>query len=100
MSETDINIAKKRLIIFQKKAQQIKLKYRNSLFKSNTLVLFENFTKDKQKIFGRDEFSNSVFVKAKDDPKGLLKSVKIVGGNQNTLFGDLDEKSREKDFAA
>ncbi len=100
MSETDINIAKKRLIIFQKKARQIKLKYRNSLLKSNALVLFENFTKDNQKLFGRDEFSNSVFVKAKDNLKGLLKTVKIIGGNQNTLFGDLDEKSSEKDFAA
>ena len=64
------------------------------------MVLFENKTKIKNEFFGRDEYWNPVIVKTKQNLKGKLREVKITGGNQNTLYGEIDEKLKERDFAA
>ena len=100
LTEIDYNVSKKRLTIFQKTAEKIKLKYKKSLFNKTTLVLFENKTKIKNEFFGRDEYWNPVIVKTKQNLKGKLREVKITGGNQNTLYGEIDEKLNERDFAA
>ena len=100
LTEIDYNVSKKRLTIFQKTAEKIKLKYKKSLFNKTTLVLFENKTKIKNEFFGRDEYWNPVIVKTKQNLKGKLREVKITGGNQNTLYGEIDEKLKERDFAA
>ena len=100
LTEIDYNVSKKRLTIFQKTAEKIKLKYKKSLFNKTTLVLFENKTKNKNEFFGRDEYWNPVIVKTKQNLKGKLREVKITGGNQNTLYGEIDEKLKERDFAA
>ena len=100
LTEIDYNLSKKRLTIFQKTAEKIKLKYKKSLFNKTTLVLFENKTKIKNEFFGRDEYWNPVIVKTKQNLKGKLREVKITGGNQNTLYGEIDEKLKERDFAA
>ena len=100
LTELDYNVSKKRLTIFQKTAEKIKLKYKKSLFNKTTLVLFENKTKIKNEFFGRDEYWNPVIVKTKQNLKGKLREVKITGGNQNTLYGEIDEKLKERDFAA
>ena len=54
---------------------------------------------NKDQFFGRDEYSNSVIVKSKENLKGKIEKVKIVDGNQNTLFGEVVSESR-KVFAA
>ena len=100
LTEIDYNVSKKRLTIFQKTAEKIKLKYKKSLFNKTTLVLFENKTKIKNEFFGRDEYWNPVIVKTKQNLKGKLIEVKITGGNQNTLYGEIDVKLKERDFAA
>ena len=100
LTEIDYNLSKKRLTIFQKTAEKIKLKYKKSLFNKTTLVLFENKTKNKNEFFGRDEYWNPVIVKTKQNLKGKLREVKITGGNQNTLYGEIDVKLKERDFAA
>ena len=100
LTEIDYNVSKKRLTIFQKTAEKIKLKYKKSLFNKTTLVLFENRTKIKNEFFGRDEYWNPVIVKTKQNLKGKLREVKITGGNQSTLYGEIDEKLKERDFAA
>ena len=64
------------------------------------MVLFENKLKNKDEFFGRDEYLNSVIVKTKENLKGKIKEVKITGGNQNTLFGEIDQKLNENNFAA
>ena len=93
-------IARERLMIFQKKAQEIKLTYRKTLFNQTSKVLFENKSKDKNQFFGRDEFQNSVIVKTEENLKGKIKDVKIVDGNQNTLFGEIVQSIDKKEFAA
>ena len=93
-------IARERLMIFQKKAQEIKLTYRKTLFNQTSKVLFENKSKDKNQFFGRDEFQNSVIVKTEENLKGKIKDVKIIDGNQNTLFGEIVPSIDKKEFAA
>ena len=93
-------VAKKRLIEFQKVAYEIKMKYRRSLFGKKTQVLFENKSKNKGEYFGRDEYSNSVITKSNKCLKGKIQEIKIIDGNQNTLFGEYDQKINNEDFAA
>ena len=100
LSEINYNISKKRLLTFQNTAKKIKLKYRRNLFQKTALVLFENRLKNKDEFFGRDEYSNSVIVKTKENLKGKIKEVEIKGGNQNTLFGEINKKLGERNFAA
>ena len=100
MQKVDEDISKKRLIIFQKIAEEIKMKYRKNLLGKNRFVLFENKIPNKNQFFGRDEFSNSVIVKSEEDLKGKIKEVHIIDVNQNTLFGEYNIKINEKEFAA
>ena len=94
------SISKERLALFQKEAEKIKLEYKKSLFKKSSSVLFENQIKNEDKFFGRDEFSNPFIVKSNKNIKGKLKNVKIIDGNQNTLFGIIEQKLYKKDYAA
>ena len=92
--------AKERLKKFQKKANEIKMKYKKNLFGTDSQVLFENKVLNKEEYFGKDEFSNSVIVKTSEDLRGKIKKVKIVGGNQNTLFGEILQKYNNRVEAA
>ena len=100
MKKIPFNIAKKRLVIFQKKAEEFKLEYRKKLFNNYSSVLFENKIGDTDEFFGRDEYFNSIIVRSDNDLKGMIKKVKVVDGNQNTLFGEINQKIIQKDFAA
>ncbi len=99
MKPIDESIAKKRLIIFQKIANEIKLNYRKNLLNKKSLVLFENRIGSKNEFFGRDKYLNSVIVKTNENLEGKIKEVKIVSGNQNTLYGEITQK-KETEFAA
>jgi len=100
MAKVDYNVAKERLVIFQRIAEEIKINYRKSLFNKISSVLFENRMKNNLDFFGRDQFSNSIVVKTNKNLKGKIKSVKITGGNQNTLFGEIDDVPEKEIFAA
>ena len=93
-------IAKERLIIFQKAANEIKEKYRDDLVNSTVSVLFENNTRGPDKYFGRDEYFNSVIVQSNEDLTGKIRKVKIDKCNQNTLFGEVVLEDKPKEFAA
>ncbi len=94
------NVSKKRLIIFQKKAEEIKMEYRKTLFNKTVFVLFENKMKLKDAYFGRDEHANSVIVRSTEDINGKVKKVNIIGGNQNSLFGEICPEKKKENFAA
>jgi len=100
LKKIDEILAKERLFIFQKKAEEIKMRYRKNLFNKECFVLFENELKDKTGFFGKDEFSNSVIVKSSENLKGKIKKISITNGNHNTLFGVISKKGNKKDFAA
>ena len=96
----DEKIAKERLAIFQKTANEIKEKYRKGLVNSTAIVLFENNTRGLNKYFGRDEYFNSVIVNSNEDLTGTIQKVKINKCNQNTLFGEIIIEDKRKEFAA
>ncbi|MDA9703315.1 tRNA (N6-isopentenyl adenosine(37)-C2)-methylthiotransferase MiaB [Candidatus Pelagibacter bacterium] len=100
LKKIDEILAKERLNIFQKKAEEVKMRYRKNLFNKECSVLFENELKDKTGFFGKDEFSNSVIVKSSENLIGKIKKVIITNGNHNTLFGAISKKENKKDFAA
>ena len=100
MKKVDKDVSKERLIIFQKAASELKMKFRRELFNKNSLVLFENKTDNKNEYFGRDEFSNSVIVKTNENIVGKLKNIKILTGNQNSLKGEINLNAENKVFAA
>ena len=100
MKKIDLDIAKERLITFQTLAQDIKMNYRKNLFNKKSSVLFENVIGKKMTYFGRDEYLNSVIVRSDENLLGKTKEVKIIDGNQNTLFGELTQNKICKGFAA
>ena len=66
MKNIKTKLAQKRLVIFQKIAEKIKLNYKKKLLNSVVKVLFENKMKnEKNKYFGRDEYQNPVIVYSK-----------------------------------
>ena len=99
MKKVDFTAAKNRLLIFQKTAEKIKMKYRKRLFNKISSILFENKLGKKDEFFGRDEYFNSVIVKSEENLLGRIVKVKIYEGNHNTLFGKI-ENFENKDFAA
>ena len=100
MREIDKDITQERLKIFQKTAEEIKMTYRKNLFNKQSSVMFENKMREKNKFFGRDKFNNSVIVESNENLKGEIRNVFITDGNQNTLFGKINEKVNNKVFAA
>ena len=100
LKKIDEILAKERLSIFQKKAEEVKMRYRKNLSNKECSVLFENKLKDRSGFFGKDEFSNSVIVKSSENLKGKIKKVNITNGNHNTLFGSISKKENKRNFAA
>ncbi|MDA7741856.1 tRNA (N6-isopentenyl adenosine(37)-C2)-methylthiotransferase MiaB [Pelagibacteraceae bacterium] len=100
LNKIDENIAKERLFFFQNLSKKIKTEYRETLLSKTMTVLFENETKEKNKYFGRDEYFNSVIVESNENLINKIKKIKIIKINQNTLFGEIDMQSIQKNFAA
>ncbi len=100
LKQINDSVTKARLIKFQKVADNIKMQYRKKLFNSYAKVLFENKTKGSNKYFGRDEYLNSVIVESDKNLEGIIKNIKIIEGNQNTLYGKIEEPIQNKNFAA
>ncbi len=90
MKILNTKLAQKRLVIFQKIADNIKLNYKKKLLNQAVKVLFENQTsKEKNRYFGRDEYQNPVMVYSKKNIVGLEKKVLIKKFSQHTIFGEL-----------
>ena len=102
MTKVEDKIARERLTIFQNKAREIKINYRQKLFDKKSMVLIENRIGKNDEFFGRDEYSNSVIIKSDKNLSGKIIEVKIRKGNQNTFFGEISHKPKieRKDFAA
>ena len=96
----DERIAKDRLIVFQQAAENIKNSYRKNLTKETVKVLFENKTKSGTSYFGRDEHFNAVIVESEENLTGKIKNVKILKGNQHTLFGEVTSDLSKTNYAA
>jgi len=100
LTKIDQKEAKKRLIEFQKIAEEIKINYRKDLINKTVSVLFENKIKNESKYFGRDEYSNSVIVECEENLIGKIKNVRVLKVNHNTLFGETIFGFNQKNYAA
>ena len=100
MSKINQEDAKNRLIKFQKIAEKIKKNYREQLLNKKVNVLFENKMKNQNRYFGRDEHFNSVIVENEEDLTGKVKNVKILKGNQSTLYGEVIRDISHTNYAA
>ena len=90
MKTLEEKLAKKRLVMFQKIAEKIKLNYKKRLLNKVVKVLFENkMIKEKDKYFGRDEYQNPVIVFSKKNIVGLEKKVFIKKFSKHTIYGEL-----------
>ena len=98
--KVDSELAKSRLIEFQRISENVKTNYRKKLIKKIVKVLFENKMKSGSRYFGRDEHFNSVIVESNKDLTGEIKDIKILRGNQNTLYGELASTIDQTDCAA
>ena len=99
LKKIDEKIAKERLGIFQRAADEVKTKYRKKLVNSTTSVLFENNARDVNKYFGRDKFLNSVVVESTQDLTGKILNISINNFNHNSLFGIISS-NKKRNFAA
>ncbi len=100
LNKIDEKETKKRLIKFQTIAEDIKSKYKKSLINKIAEVLFENKMKTGNRYFGRDEYFNPVIVESKKNLTGMIKNVKILKGNRNTLFGEVVTNENQTNYAA
>tara|TARA_B100000674_G_C37503109_1_gene761327 strand:- start:137 stop:700 length:564 start_codon:yes stop_codon:yes gene_type:complete len=88
-------ICKERLKILQNNLfynQKIKNK---SFEKKYVQVLIENKMKKYDKFFGRNEYMTSVILDGNEDLIGKVVQVFIKESNQNTLYGELNNKKFE-----
>ena len=100
LDKIDEKVSRDRLIEFQHTAENIKTDYRKKLVNKTAKVLFENKMKSENKYFGRDEYFNSVIVESKNNLTGKIKNVKVLKGNQTTLFGEIVPNLNQTDHAA
>jgi tRNA-2-methylthio-N6-dimethylallyladenosine synthase len=100
LKKLDENLAKDRLVIFQNLSTKIKTEYRETLLSKIVPVLFENKTKNVNKYFGRDKYFNSVIVESNVNLIGKIENVQINKVSQNTLYGSINSKLTQKEFAA
>ena len=59
-------------------------------------VLVENEIHGQNKLFGRNEYMNSVIFEGNKNLIGKIVKVKVTKTNQNTLIGELSEKNKFK----
>ena len=90
----DPEVAKKRLIIIQKKLFNNQIGLNKSMENQTIEVLVENKMSKENKLFGRNKYLSSVIFSGEDDLIGNLVKVKINSSNQNTLFGKVEKKMK------
>ena len=86
----------KRLEMVQEILFNNQTKMNKSLENTIQNVLVENRTDNKTKLFGRSEYMTSVLFNGNDDLIGKIVKVKITSSNRNSLFGEVEEHSKQK----
>ena len=92
----DIKKSKERLEFIQKKLFNNQINKNKSLEKTVVNVLVENQMKDRIKLFGRTELMTSVIFDGELENVGEIVEVEVTSSNQNSLFGKIKEKYKQK----
>ena len=92
----DKKISLRRLEKVQKQLFDHQILMNKSLENKEIEVLVENKTKESNKFFGRSEYMTSVIFDGNDEEVGNVVKVKIKNSNQNTLFGESVNNSKQR----
>ena len=92
----DKEISQVRLEKVQKQLFEHQISMNKSLENNEIDVLVENKTNESSKFFGRSEYMTSVIFDGNDQDVGKIVKVKINNSNQNTLFGEYLNKSKQR----
>tara|TARA_B100000700_G_scaffold288745_1_gene345524 strand:+ start:454 stop:1782 length:1329 start_codon:yes stop_codon:yes gene_type:complete len=90
----DYEIAKKRLILIQKKLFNNQIELNKSMEGKKIEVLVENKIAKQNKLFGRNKYLSSVIFNGEEKNIGNLVNVQINNSNQNTLFGEIEKNMK------
>ena len=85
-----------RLEKIQRQLFDNQIEMNKSLENKEINVLVENKTLEGNKYFGRSEYMTSVILDGSDTDIGNIVKVKINNSNQNTLFGEVIDKSEQR----
>ena len=89
----DKEIAKERLIKIQEYLFKFQINMNQSFINKSIDVLVENKIQGQDKLFGRNQYMNSVIFKGNSNLIGKNINVKIEKANQNSLFGKIEKNN-------
>ena len=89
----DKEISKERLVNIQKYLFHYQLEMNKSFENKSIEVLVENKLDNQDKLFGRNNYLNSVIFKGNKENIGKIVKVKIESSNQNSLFGNIENNN-------
>ena len=92
----DNELSKERLNEIQKNLFNYQIKKNRSFEGKSVEVLVENRMQNQFKLFGRNEFNNSVIFAGNENNIGKIIKVKIENTNQNSLFGKIKNNKAMK----
>ena len=90
----DIRVAKERLVEIQNYLFKFQLKINESFVNKSIDVLVENELIGQKKLFGRNQYMNSVIFEGNKNLIGKNINIKIKHVNQNSLFGKIEKNNK------
>jgi len=93
LNPIDKETAKKRLIKIQDYLFKFQINMNESFINKSIEVLVENKMNGQEKLFGRNEYMNSVIFEGNPDLIGKNTNIKIEKVNQNSLFGKIEKNN-------
>ena len=93
LDEIDKEIAKERLLKIQEYLFKFQLNKNKSFIDKSIDVLVENKLDGQKKLFGRNQYMNSVIFDGNKNLIGKNLNIKIKNVNQNSLFGEIEKNN-------
>ncbi len=93
LDQIDVEIAKERLLKIQEYLFKFQLKKNESFINKSIDVLVENKMVGQDKLFGRNQYMNSVIFEGDKHLIGKNINIKIEQVNQNSLFGKIKKNN-------
>ena len=93
LNPIDKEISKERLIKIQEHLFKFQLNMNKSFINKSIDVLVENKIEGQGKLFGRNQYMNSVIFEGNSDLIGKNRNIKIEKVNQNSLFGKIEKNN-------
>ena len=93
LDQIDKEIAKERLLKIQEYLFKFQLNKNKSFINKSIDVLVENKLDGQKKLFGRNQYMNSVIFDGNKNLIGKNFNIKIKNVNQNSLFGEIEKNN-------